>query len=113
MENLSIESEELTTFRNMFDLSLRNMMVNMKEKDMQNGTITGKIKIQMERVLNRDTGELMTVIHMKPDVSIKLGINGKVECEKINGLHLAFDRNGNPVISENQISMDELLGKGA
>ncbi len=112
MENLSIDSEQLESFRNLFDISLRHMMVNMKEKDLQNGTITGKIKIQMERIVNRKTGEIQTLISLKPDVSVTLGINGKAECEEIRGLHLAFDRNGDPIVSENQITMDELM-KGA
>ena len=112
MENLSIDSEQLESFRNLFDISLRHMMVNMKEKELESGTITGKIKIQMERIVNRKTGEIQTLISLKPDVSVKLGINGKAECEEIRGLHLAFDRNGDPIVSENQITMDELM-KGA
>ena len=113
METLSIESEQLKSFRDLFDISLRHMMVNMAEKELQNGTITGKIKIQMERIVNRETGEMQTLIELKPDVSVKLGINGKAECEEIRGLHLAFDKNGDPIVSENQITMDELIGKGA
>lgn len=112
MENLSIDSEQLESFRNLFDISLRHMMVNMKEKELESGTITGKIKIKMERIVNRKTGEIQTMISLKPDVSVKLGINGKAECEEIRGLHLAFDRNGDPIVSENQITMDELM-KGA
>jgi len=113
MEILSIESEQLKSFRYLFDISLRHMMVNMAEKELQNGTISGKIKICMERIVNRETGEMQTMIELKPDVSVKLGINGKAECEEIKGLHLAFDRNGDPVVSENQITMDDLIGKGA
>lgn len=113
MENLSIDSEALESFREMFDLSLRHMMVNMEEKSLQSGTITGKIKIQMERIVDRETGEMQTVIDLKPDVSVKLGINGKAECMEIKGLYMAFDRNGDPVVSMNQISMDEIIGKGA
>ena len=113
MESLCINSEQLASFRNQFDISLRHMMVNMDQKELQNGTITGKIKIRMERIVNRETGEMQTMIELEPEVSVKLGINGKAECEKINGLHLAFDRNGDPVVSENQITMDELIGKGA
>lgn len=113
MEVLSIESEKLKSFRDLFDISLRHMMVNMDEKELQNGTITGKIKIQMERIVNRETGEMQTLIELKPDVSVKLGINGKAECEEIKGLHLAFDRNGDPIVSENQITMDEIMKKGA
>ena len=113
METLNLESEALESFREMFDLSLRHMMTNMEEKSLQSGTITGKIKIQMERIVDRETGEMQTVIDLKPDVSVKLGIHGKAECMEIKGLHMAFDGNGDPVVSMNQISMDEIIGKGA
>ena len=114
MESLCINSEQLKSFRDLFDISMRNMLMNMEEKDLQSGTITGKIKITMERIVDRETGEMVTtMIELKPDVSVKLGINGKAECETVRGLHFAIDRNGDPVVSENQISMDELIGKGA
>ena len=40
---------------------------------------------------------------------MKLGINAKAECEEVKGLHLEFDGNGNPIVAENQISMDEYI----
>ena len=112
MEKLNLDSEQLRSFRDLFDISLRHMLENMEQKSLQSGTITGKIKVSMERIVDRETGEMMTMLSLKPDVSVKLGFNGKAECETIYGLHMVFDRNGDPIVSENQITMDELL-KGA
>lgn len=112
MEILNIESEQLKSFRDLFDISLRHMLENMEQKSLQSGTITGKIKVSMERIVDRETGEMMTMLDLKPDVSVKLGSNGKAECAEIRGLFLSFDRNGDPIVSENQITMDELM-KGA
>lgn len=109
---LNIESDQLRSFRDLFDISLRHMLEKMKQKDLQNGTITGKIKVIMNRTVDRETGEMMTMLNLMPDVSVKLGVNGKAECETIYGLHMVFDRNGDPIVSENQITMDELM-KGA
>lgn len=106
---LDLNSEVLKTFRNMFDISLRSALINMEEKNLQTGTITGKIKIELERDVNRETGEMVTRIKLKPDVSMKLGINTKTDCEEIKGLCLEFDRNGEPIVGENQITMDEYM----
>ena len=112
MEILNIESEQLKSFRDLFDISLRHMLENMEQKSLQIGTITGKIKVSMERCVDRQTGEMMNMLNLKPDVSVKMGSNEKAECETIFGLHMVFDRNGDPIVSENQITMDELM-KGA
>lgn len=108
-ETLNLGSEALKSFRDLFDISLRHALINMEEKDLQTGTITGKVKILIDRDVNRETGEMVTFISLKPDVNVKLGINAKAECEEVKGLHLAFDGNGDPIVSKNQISMDEYI----
>lgn len=112
-ETLNLDSKTLNGFRQMFDISLRHLMINMEDKDMESGTITGKITIKRETAANRETGEIRTFVHMKPSVSVKLGVNGKADCEEIKGMQMAFDRNGDPIIADEQISMDEIIGKGA
>ena len=110
-ETLNLDSEALRSFRDMFDISLRHALISMKEKDLQTGTITGKVKISIDRDMNRETGEMVTFISLKPDVNVKLGINAKVECEEVKGLHLGFDGNWDPIVAENQISMDEYFAE--
>ena len=110
-ETLNLDSEALKSFRDLFDISLRHALINMEEKDLQTGTITGKVKILIDRDVNRETGEMVTFISLKPDVNVKLGINAKAECEEVKGLHLEFDGNGNPIVAENQISMDEYFAE--
>lgn len=108
-ETLNLDSEALRSFRDMFDISLRHAVTNMEERGLETGTVTGKIQIHIDRDVNRETREMVILIDLKPDVSVKLGINAKAECEEVKGLHLEFDGNGNPIVAENQISMDEYI----
>ena len=110
-ETLNLDSEALRSFRDMFDISLRHAVTNMEERGLETGTVTGKIRIYIDRDVNRETGDMLIRIDLKPDVSVKLGINAKAECEEVKGLHLEFDGNGNPIVAENQISMDEYFAE--
>ena len=110
-ETLNLDSEALKSFRDLFDVSLRHAVSNMEERGLETGTVTGKIRIHIDRDVNRETGEMVTFISLKPDVNVKLGINAKVECEEVKGLHLGFDGNWDPIVAENQISMDEYFAE--
>ena len=82
-ETLNLDSEALKSFRDLFDVSLRHAVTNMEERGLETGTITGKVKISIDRDVNRETGEKVTFISLKPDVSVKLGINEKAECKEV------------------------------
>ena len=109
---LSLDCEALKGFRYLFDAMLRNMVGKMEEKGLSSGTVTGKVKILLDTVTDQG-GEIRTVMEIKPDVNVKIGETDKAELDKMRGIFLQFDVNGNPVIGTEQVTMDEMIRKGA
>jgi len=83
----------------------------LKLKDLPEGTITGKIKIVLEKAADAN-GEIATQMTLEPEVSINLSAKGKIECSKKAGLFTQLDENGNPVIGSCQIDIEDLLNGG-
>ena len=109
---LSLDCEALKGFRYMFDAMLRNMVSRMEKKGLSTGTLTGKIKISTEAVADQD-GEIRTMVEIRPDVNMKIDENEKAEMDKVKGIFLKFDVQGNPVIGTEQVTMEEIIRKGA
>lgn len=106
-EILSLDSAALEEFKRVFNLVMKRMVAEMEEKDLATGTVTGKIKVEMMRTVDVNTGEMRTFVEMKPDVRMKMSHGGGAECNKIEPLQLHFDVNGNPVIGTQQERMAE------
>ena len=106
-EILSMDGEALREFKRAFDFILKRMVVEMEEKHLAIGTVTGKIKVEMMRTVDADTGETRTMVEMKPDVKMKMGQSGGAECNKIEPMQLQFDVIGNPIIGTRQEHMAE------
>ena len=106
----SITSEALEEFREKMDAALAMVVRQLKLKDLPEGTVTGKIKITLDKAADAN-GEIATQMTLEPEVSINLSARGKIECSKKAGLFTQLDMNGNPVIGSCQIDIEDLLGK--
>lgn len=113
---LDLESEALAEFRERFNFAMSSLIGNMIEKGLKTGEVGGKIRIEINQVTDRETGELVLMPVIKPDVHMKVGAKGKIDCGTVEGVILKRTPCGQPVVASNQITFDELLemdGKGA
>lgn len=108
-EILSLDGEALEEFKRVFDLVLKRMVVEMEEKDLATGTVTGKIKVEMSRTVDANTGEMRTFVEMKPDVRMKMSEGGGADCNKVQPLQLHFTASGEPVVGTRQERMAEAI----
>ena len=60
---------------------------------------------------SNETGEITYDMTVDPQVNLKFGGKGKMDCDKKKSL-VQLDRAKIPMIASNQIDMDELLKKG-
>jgi len=110
-QQFDLSSEALEEFREKMDAALAMVVRQLKLKDLPEGTITGKIKIVLEKAADAN-GEIATQMTLEPEVSINLSAKGKIECSKKAGLFTQLDENGNPVIGSCQIDIEDLLNGG-
>ena len=108
-QTLNLNSEALNSFRNNFDFALAHMLRQMQEKGLQSGTITGKLKIEMDQYAD-EHGIMHRQLEIAPDVSIKLGYSASMGGDKVRDLELKWNMDKDPIVGTNQISMDELEG---
>ena len=112
-QRLTLSSEALNDCRESMNAALTGTRTKLKEKKLREGTITAKIKIFMVDVTEKETGQVFTRLELEPDVGVKIGSKGKIDCQKVSGLYVEMDKEGIPVVASNQISMDELMEQGA
>lgn len=113
---LDLESEVLAEFRNRFNFALSSLIKNLIEKDMPAGEVGGKIRIEINRKTDQETGEILLMPVIKPDVHLKVAAKGKIDCGTMEGMILKTTPCGQPVIASNQITIDDLMAadrKGA
>ena len=110
-QELTLKGEIFKQFMELFDFDLRYMLRTMKAKDLEEGTVTAKIKVIMATDVDQNA-ELHDTIQLKPSVSIKLGMNMSDDVPASVKMQLKFDRSGMPIVGTNQISMDEMLEEG-
>ena len=106
-----LDAEILEEFRQKMDAALESVLRIMIEKEMADGCVTGKIDLEMMKKTNQETGEIYYDVELVPNVNMKIGVGGKIECEKKQVL-AKTDRNRRVVVASNQISMDEFIGDG-
>lgn len=75
---LDLESEALAEFRERFNFAMSSLIGNMIEKGLKTGEVGGKIRIEINQVTDQETGELVLMPVIKPDVHMKVGAKGKV-----------------------------------
>ena len=109
-QELNLNSEVLDEFREQFSETLALVVRELKMRGLYQGSITAKMDIKIEQHHTMD-GEIVQVMSIKPDISMKLGAKAKVECKEKTGLYMQLDEEGRPVIGSCQIDIDELLAK--
>lgn len=107
-QELTIESEVFDDFRQKLDAALALTIFNLKDKRLNEGAISCGIKIKIMEVKDGQ-GVISTMMSVDPDIKVKIGAKGKVECEKQSGLIIDLDEDRRPVVASNQIDIDELL----
>ena len=110
-QSFDLSSEALEEFREKMDAALAMVVRQLKIKDLPEGTVTGKIKIVLDKAADAN-GEIATQMTLEPEVSINLSARGKIECSRKAGLFTQLDENGNPVIGSCQIDIEDLLNGG-
>jgi len=105
---LSLECEIFDDFREKLDKAITVAMRNMVNKGLMAGTVTGKIKIELDEQVTED-GETVYAPKIEPVIDIKITAKGKIECGLQNGFLMKPDGAEGFVIGTNQVSMDELL----
>lgn len=105
---LGLESEVLEEFRQNLDMSIRALVNNLTERQLETGTVSARIKITIRQEMN---GQAMpsAVMKIEPDVGIRIGASGKMKCGEKNGIYLKYDEGGMPVIGDHQINIDEYI----
>lgn len=105
---LNLESEIFDDFREKLDRAITVAMRNMVSKGIMTGSVTGKIKIELDTEIMED-GEMIYKPKIEPVIDIKIGAKGKIECGQQAGFLMKPDGGGGFVIGTDQISMDELM----
>ena len=109
-QTLTIDSEVLEDFRDNFDGTLAVLLREMRNRRLREGTITAKIDIEIKE--NPDVnGEVIRMVNLVPEISMKMGAKAKVECAKKYGLFMQVNDDGVPVVGSCQMDIDELLNK--
>lgn len=106
---LDLNSEVLEEFRNKFNFALSSLIRNMIEKDLNCGEVGGKVVIEINRTTDKETGEILLMPVIKPDVHLKIKAKGKLECSTVGDMILKKTPCGDPVVASNQISFDEMM----
>lgn len=106
---LDLDSEVLAEFRGRFDFAISSLIRNMVDKGLTAGDVTGKIRIEIEQVTDKETGEVTLMPRIMPAVNMKIGAKAKLDCVKMEGMILRTTPCGQAVVSSNQITMDELI----
>lgn len=106
---LDLSSEIFKDFLEKMDAAITVAMNQLLEKKLYSGTINGKIKITLMETTDKETGEKYVNPIFEPEVNMKIGAKGKLECSPVGGMILKKDRNGQNIIASNQIEIDDLL----
>ena len=106
---LDLNSEVFVEFLEKLNAALTVAMNQLLEKKLMAGTVSGKIKITLMENKDKETGEVRINPIFEPEVDMKIGAKGKLECSPVGGMILQKDRNGQNIIASNQVEIDDLL----
>lgn len=104
---LTMDSEMLGNFKESMNGALAMILNQLEEKNLSEGAISAKIKIKLMKKTDED-GALNNFIVLEPDISLKIGAKGKIECNTESAI-MQIDDEGIPIVASSQISIDELL----
>ena len=109
-QTLTLDSEVLGEFRENINNTLAVLVREMKARGLHEGTITAKVDITIEEAVDAN-GQIAKQLSIQPEVTMKMGAKGKVECSKRSGLFVRLNDDGVPVVGHCQIDIDELLAE--
>lgn len=107
-QELGLGCEALDDFRNSLDQIIRLVVDNLTERDLENGVVSAKIKITRQTQID-PAGRPVTALKLEPSVNMKIGAGGGVKCAAPGGIFMAYTRDGRPIISTKQVSLDEYI----
>ena len=108
-QELSLKSEFLDEFRANMDAALGMCVRHLIERGLYKGEVSARIGIEIEKYTDKETGEIYYNMELSPDVKMKIGAKGKLDCNQKKGIVVVPDRTGTPLVASNQIDIDELL----
>ena len=107
-QELKLECELFNEFRQALNAAINSCMRQMVAKRLSDGTITGKIEIHLIEAAD-ENGEVLFYPEITPDVALKIGAKGKIDCTKQMGFMMKCGPDGF-IVGTDQVTMDELLG---
>ena len=111
-QELDMQSEVFDEFRIVLNGAIRTTVRKLIEKNMQTGTVSARIRIDMQRGVTED-GEIVLMPEISADVGSKIGDSEKMKIGDQKGLVLQQGENGELMIADNQISIEEIQDRGA
>ena len=113
VHELDINSSVFDDLRETLSVTIAGTVKQMRNRNMSEGTITAKIKVQ---VLNRadENGEIQSTAIFEPKVTSKIYNSEEEKCRPCGG-RITVGEYGKMLIGSEQVTMDELMDnqKGA
>ena len=107
---IGIEHSAMSEFRWNLDSALQVVSKVMMQKGIQKGTVNAKIDIRMCEMKTAD-GEIVKMMAIEPNIKVKVESKDQFKCMKIDNLYGTIDKDGNVIMGDNQISIDEYMEK--
>lgn len=107
-QELCLGCELFDDFRVALDNAIRIAVMNMMAKNLNSGTVIGKLDITLNQHVNPETGETIYTPEIQPDVSMKIGTKAKIDLAKQMGFLAKRSAEG-VVVGTDQVTMDELI----
>lgn len=105
---IRISSPMFRQFQDIVDVAMNRVMALMVEEGREKGSVGAKIEFQLEKVMNNDgTTSIRPKIGFK--VSYDVPRKGKMTGAAPLDLFLGKDRNGGYILSDTQITIDDLM----
>ena len=106
-QSLTMDSEIMAGAKANMDTALQDAIAEMMELDLNEGTVTLKVNILIEKKIAED-GEIIRKPKIASKVSAKYGSKFDLKTDAAPGLVLYKNRDGEILIVSNQISIDDL-----
>lgn len=100
-QELKLKSEILDEFRINLDAALEMCVRQLINRELHKGEVVAKIGFKLEQYTDKETGEIYYDMEVMPDVSLKIGAKGKLDCEKKKGVVVMKGKDGIPLVASN------------
>lgn len=107
-QHLTLSSEPLEEFKDGLNAILSTLINSLIERDLETGEVTAKIKVTVKTTQQQD-GTMLHMLKFDPELKMKIGAKGQVKCKSQNGILMKYDRDGNIIIGERQMEIDDYI----